>query len=151
MDKRILQSIVEDLLRRILVEGTVEIKDSESAVVVSIASKESGILIGWHGETLSALQHLVRTLYSAATGEFGNIVVDVNDYRDRQEQNLRELALKAASQVKTSGQAQTLRPMSSYERKIVHLALAAFSDVTTESVGEEPYRKVVVKKKLQES
>lgn len=147
MDKEILKNIVEDLLRRILVEGSVEIKNSETATVVSITSKQSGVLIGWHGETLAALQHIVRTLYSAATGEFGNIVVDVNEYRDRQEQNLRDLALRVAAQVKQGGEAQVLRPMSSYERKVVHLTLAPFADITTESVGEEPYRKVVIKRK----
>jgi spoIIIJ-associated protein len=148
MNKDILRGIVEDLLKRICCEGVVEIKDSETATIVSITSKQSGILIGWHGETLAAFQHLVRTLYSSATSDFGNIVVDINDYRGKQEQILRNLALKAASAAKAKGEAQILRPMSSYERKIVHLTLSGFNDVTTESIGEEPYRKVVIKSKL---
>jgi len=151
MNQDILKNIVEDVLKRILIEGKVEIKESDGVSQVSIVSRQSGILIGWHGESLAALQHIIRTLYSSATGEFGNIVVDVNDYRERAEQGLRDLAVRAAAAVKTSGEPQTLRPMSSYERKMVHLALADFADVFTESIGEDPYRKVVIKKKITEA
>ena len=107
--------------------------------------KESlGALIGRKGERLSALQHLVNLMLSRRLGEWTRVLVDVEDYRGRRERQLREIATRAAERVKESGKMLQLEPMPALERRWIHLALREHQDVATQSIGEEPHRRVVV-------
>ena len=103
-----------------------------------------GALIGRKGERLSALQHLVNLMLSKQMGEWTRVLVDVEDYRGRRERQLRELATKAAARVVETGRMLQLEPMPALERRWVHLALRERDDVVTQSVGEEPNRRIVV-------
>ncbi len=109
------------------------------------AEKEAlGALIGRKGERLSALQHLVNLLLSRRMGEWTRVLVDVEDYRGRRERQLREIANRAADRVEETGKMLQLEPMPALERRWIHLALRERTGVATQSIGEEPNRRVVV-------
>ncbi len=108
-------------------------------------SKEAlGALIGRKGERLSALQHLVNLMLSRKLGAWTRVLVDVEDYRGRRERQLREIATRAAEKVKESGKMLQLEPMPALERRWIHLALRGDANVATQSIGEEPHRRVVI-------
>jgi spoIIIJ-associated protein len=108
-------------------------------------SKEAlGALIGRKGERLSALQHLVNLMLSRKLGAWTRVLVDVEDYRGRRERQLREIATRAAEKVRESGKMLQLEPMPALERRWIHLALRGDADVATQSIGEEPHRRVVI-------
>ena len=108
-------------------------------------SKEAlGALIGRKGERLSALQHLVNLMLSRKLGAWTRVLVDVEDYRGRRERQLREIATRAAEKVVESGKMLQLEPMPALERRWIHLALRGNADVATQSIGEEPHRRVVI-------
>lgn len=108
-------------------------------------SKEAlGALIGRKGERLSALQHLVNLMLSRKLGAWTRVLVDVEDYRGRRERQLREIATRAAEKVKESGKMLQLEPMPALERRWIHLALRGDAGVSTQSIGEEPHRRVVI-------
>ena len=103
-----------------------------------------GALIGRKGERLSALQHLVNLMLSRRMGAWTRVLVDVEDYRGRRERQLHEIAQRAAERVVESGAMLQLEPMPALERRWVHLALRGDPRVTTQSIGEEPQRRVVI-------
>lgn len=103
-----------------------------------------GALIGRKGERLSALQHIVNLMLSREMGEWTRVLVDVEGYRGRREQQLREIALRAADRVAETGKMLQLEPMPALERRWVHLALKGHPAVGTQSIGEEPNRRIVV-------
>lgn len=126
----------------------VEIREGETSrlnVVGEGADREAlGSLIGRKGERLSALQHLVNLMLSRRTGQWTRVLVDVEDYRGRRERQLVELAERAAERVVETGKMLQLEPMPALERRWIHLALRANDGVTTQSIGEEPNRRVVI-------
>jgi spoIIIJ-associated protein len=103
-----------------------------------------GALIGRKGERLSALQHIVNLMLSREMGEWTRVLVDVEGYRSRREQQLREIADRAAGRVVETGKMLQLEPMPALERRWIHLALRNHPAVGTQSIGEEPNRRVVV-------
>jgi spoIIIJ-associated protein len=112
--------------------------------VFNIKGEDTGSLIGRRGQTLDALQYLVRLITSKRTDLRSSIMVDVENYKQHRYEDLKVLALNVAEQVKTSKTSFRLEPMPAFERRIIHLTLANHPDVTTESTGEGEYRKVVV-------
>ena len=103
-----------------------------------------GALIGRKGERLSALQHLVNLMLSKQIGTWTRVLVDVEDYRGRRERQLRDLAQRAAARVVETGKMLQLEPMPALERRWVHLTLRDHPSVATQSIGEEPNRRVVL-------
>lgn len=128
-------------------EVTVEYDEANNTYQVNLACDNPGVLIGRHGETLSALQLMVGQHLKAQTGEWVNIVVNVNDYRQRREQTLQQLADRAVEQVVATGQPHSLPPMPANERRLVHMYLAEHNQVKTESMGEGRTRSIVVSPK----
>ena len=111
---------------------------------LEIQGPDLGALIGRHGENLIALQQLTSLISSRRVGHTVYVAVDIEGYRRRREEQLREIAQRVAGRVRSTQQAVTLEPMLAYERRIVHLALQDDRDVRTESVGIDPNRRVVV-------
>ena len=143
------KEILETLMGHLGFEGvTVEIREGETSrlnVVGEGADREAlGSLIGRKGERLSALQHLVNLMLSRRTGQWTRVLVDVEDYRGRRERQLVDLATRAAERVVETGKMLQLEPMPALERRWIHLALRDNPDVFTQSIGEEPNRRVVV-------
>jgi spoIIIJ-associated protein len=147
--KETLRKILEDILIKIEVPySDVEVTTTDSQTYkVNIKTDDPSVLIGFHGETILALQHLLKVLSWKVIEENFFIFVDVGDYRKRQEVNVLKLAERKVQIAKKTGKDQILPPMSPYFRRVIHLHLTQsdFSDVKTESVGEGDHRQVVVK------
>jgi spoIIIJ-associated protein len=123
--------------------GPVE-RDGRRNIHVDIRGNDLSVLIGRRSETLSAFQYIASLIVGKETQQFVQLTVDVEGYRDRRERQLIQMAKRMADQVTKSGRRQTLEPMPSGERRIIHIALRDHPDVKTESTGEEPYRKVMI-------
>ncbi len=126
--------------------GTAE-PGEKRPLVLNIEGRDLGLLIGHHAETLSALQYLMRAIVNQYTHRWMNIVVDVENYRQRRKENLRRLALRMAEQVARTGRPVVLEAMPAADRRLIHIALRDHPDVYTVSVGKEPRRKVTIRPK----
>jgi spoIIIJ-associated protein len=119
-------------------------RDGRRNIQVDIRGSDLSVLIGRRSETLSAFQYIASLIVGKEEQQFVQLTVDVEGYRDRREKQLVQMAKRMADQVSKSGRRQTLEPMPSAERRIIHIALRDHPDVKTESTGEEPYRKVMI-------
>lgn len=145
------RQVVEDLLERMKIKATVNagirkaIDDQdEDTVMVNIEGDDLSILIGRRSETLNALQYIASLILGKQMDSWVALVIDVQGYRARRERQLRQLARRMAEQALQSGRKQMLEPMTAAERRIIHLELRGNNQVETESVGEEPNRKITI-------
>lgn len=122
-----------------------EITERDSIHWVTFQGKGLGVLIGRRGETLDALQYLTNLAVNRQFEEKNRIVLDVEGYRAARAETLTNLAKKMANKARRSHRDMMLEPMSPHERRVIHMALQNEEDVRTVSVGEEPYRKVIIK------
>lgn len=140
--------ILETLMGHLGFDATVEVAAGETSRLNVVAHGDDrdslGALIGRKGERLSALQHLVNLMLSKEMGSWTRVLVDVEDYRGRRERQLRELATRAADRVLETGKMLQLEPMPALERRWIHLTLRDHVGVATQSIGEEPNRRVVL-------
>ena len=116
----------------------------EGVIHFDITGEKAGIIIGYRGDTLDALQLLATNAGNKGRTEYIRILVDVENYRKKRVKALEELANRKAAVVINKGRSITLEPMSPYERRIIHTALQNHPKVKTSSTGEEPYRKVTI-------
>lgn len=121
-----------------------EYEGDDGEIIMDIVGDDLGVLIGRHGKTLDALQTLVAAIAHRKSGIRYPVLVDVEGYRNRRRIKLEEIGRRAADRAARQHTAVKLRPMSSYERKVIHVCLRDDRRVTTASEGEEPYRQVVV-------
>ncbi len=113
--------------------------------IIDITGDDSGLLIGRRGEALRALQYLVNLVTNKKLGnESVRVVLDIERYRERRQKSLREMALRVAEKVASSGRSIPLEPMSAAERRVIHMALADHPKVSTESSGMGESRKVTI-------
>jgi spoIIIJ-associated protein len=133
-----------EMLRLMGVEATVEIAMGTETSKLNVKGSDLGVLIGRRGEKLASLQHLVNLIVAKREGQWHRISVDVENYRGRREEQLRDVADRAAKRVVQSGKIIQLEPMPAIERRIVHMALVENPRVRTQSVGVEPNRRIVV-------
>lgn len=108
-------------------------------------SSETSLLIGEYGCNLAALEHVLKKIVRKKYGESFKFTLDINDYRMKQLENLKQDVKAAAKEVRLYQKEVPLQPMSAFERRIVHLLLAEYPDIATESIGREPDRRVVIK------
>ncbi len=134
------------VLKKMEIEAELEISDNEEedCLEIDIQGKNMGILIGKRGQTLDSLQYLTSLVVNKGTDEYVRIKLDTENYRQRREETLENLARNIAYKVKKTKRPVTLEPMNPYERRVIHYALQNDKFVTTHSEGEEPYRHVVV-------
>jgi len=138
------QRLLEDICAALKVQARVEANGNEDYIFLNVKGRNVGVLIGRRGQTLEALQYLVNVAAGRASPEKQKIILDVEDYRKRREETLRELAFRLAEKVRRTRERVVLEPMTSHERRVIHLALQDNPYVYTRSEGEEPYRKVVI-------
>jgi spoIIIJ-associated protein len=138
------KSVLSELLRLMDLDGVVEIAMGTETAKLNVTGSELGVLIGRRGEKLASLQHLVNLIVARKEGQHNRIAVDVENYRGRREDQLREVAQRAAERVVQSGKIIQLEAMPAVERRIVHMALVENPKVRTQSVGVEPNRRIVV-------
>lgn len=124
-----------------------KISNDEYYITVEILGENTNSLIGYRGETLNALQTLLSSIANKDIEEKVRVVLDISGYKEKRRKVLEELADKISKTVIRTGKKVTLEPMPAYERKIIHSRLQNNKKITTESVGEEPHRKIVVELK----
>jgi spoIIIJ-associated protein len=143
-DAEAARQIVEELLTKMGIRCQVTSRNAAEVIVVDVSGRDLGMLIGWRGETLRAIQTVTNLLCSRKLQPEQRVIVDVERYRQRREHTVKEIALRAARQVKVTGDPITLDAMQPFERRAIHLALESDPEVMTASIGEEPDRRVVV-------
>jgi spoIIIJ-associated protein len=138
------RDVLTEMLKLMGVDATVEIAMGTETSKLNVKGSDLGVLIGRRGEKLASLQHLVNLIVAKREGQWHRISVDVENYRGRREEQLRDVAERAAKRVIQSGKIIQLEPMPAVERRIVHMALVENPRVRTQSVGVEPNRRIVV-------
>lgn len=154
LNKEQLQTIEKEtrhLLERLEMPSEVRVEQfeepGEPTVQVSIVVEEPKMLIGEKGQTLFELQHVLKLMLRKKIAEPFYLSLDINDYKKNKEEYLRDMAQTAADEVVLLKQPKELLPMPSSERRVIHMALAERGDVVSESLGEGPDRRVVIKPK----
>ena len=138
---------LEEMLTYFGANANVKAEIDGSTLELSVASDDTGRLIGRHGETLAALQQLINAIVRAQTTEHVYVSVDIADYKKGRAEQLGEQALADAKQVAETGQTKHLRPMNAAERRVIHMALAEDPAVETDSEGDGRDRHVVIRPK----
>ncbi|MDX6481965.1 MAG: spoIIIJ-associated protein [Gaiellaceae bacterium] len=137
--------LVSRIATELGVDGTVDLDEGSDTITVTVSGPDVAVLIGRDGKTIDAVQYLLNVIQYRAYGDAKkDVVVDADGYRERQRTTLEALADEIAARVRESGNAEELEPMTSVERKIVHLRLKDAEGVATTSEGTEPNRYVVV-------
>jgi len=137
---------IEEFFKKATFEVKAEVLPfEEKTVPVKIKTEEPRILIGQNGQTLAEIQHILKAILRRKIPEQFYLNIDVNDYKKKKTEYLKETAVSLADEVALTKKEKILTAMSSYERRIVHLELAGRKDIITESIGEEPERRVVIR------
>jgi spoIIIJ-associated protein len=146
-----LKSIILETLRHMGFDAEVFERAEEGRTVFNIKTRDAQILIGKQGANLEALQHMIRILFRKQSQDDSfPFAIDIDDYRDKRVLYLKELARKAAHHVKQNRKAVSLEPMPAHERRVVHSYLALYNDISSESTGVDPHRKILIKPKAVE-
>jgi spoIIIJ-associated protein len=138
------RAVVARVVQALGLRASVDVEETDEAIRATVNGEELGILIGKHGATIDALQHLAFRAASRGLEEPRQVVVDAAGYRDRREAALHRMADRAAADALSFGRPVELEPMRAPERKVVHLYLRERTDVETHSEGDEPDRRLVV-------
>jgi spoIIIJ-associated protein len=138
------KEVLEEMIRLMGLDASVEISSSGETSRLNVKGDDLGALIGRRGEKLASLQHIVNLIVGRREGQHHRIAIDVENYRGRREEQLRDVADRAAKRVAQSGKIIQLEAMPAVERRIVHMALLENPKVRTQSVGVEPNRRIVV-------
>ena len=138
--REFLQEVLKNMGLQVVIEKMIK----PDKIILHLHGKNLGILIGKHGQTLDALQYLTNLTTNQGKETRHFIMLDVENYRHRREETLKQLALRLSGRVKKKGDRVVLEPMNGYERKIIHVALQDADHVRTESEGQDPYRHVVI-------
>ena len=147
MDK--LKEILDEIFKITGEDVEYNIEKIDNQINLTITGEKMSHLIGYKGKTIEAFQSLLNSMLQREDEEYAKIFVEINDYKKKKEEKLRRLANKMASNCVKFRRPIKLEPMSAYERLIIHRELADRKDVETESIGEEPRRRVVIKRKYQ--
>lgn len=138
--REFLQEVLKNMGMQVMIEKMIK----PDKIILHLHGKNLGILIGKHGQTLDALQYLTNLTTNQGKETRHFIMLDVENYRHRREETLKQLALRLSGRVKKKGDKVVLEPMNGYERKIIHVALQDAEHVRTESEGQDLYRHVVI-------
>ena len=139
-----IESFLEGLFERMGVESGIDVSEDEGLINVVLSGKDPGALIGRRGETLDAIQHLTNYVINRSVSGRVRINLDAENYRQRRNETLENLAAKTAGKVMKYRRNMTLDPMNAYERHVIHTALQSYEHISTYSVGSEPNRRIVV-------
>jgi spoIIIJ-associated protein len=141
----LVQSVVSRLLAPLIDAPTLDVQFEQDRINVTIQDQEySGLIIGKEGQTISSLEYMVNRIVAKSWPERVYVQLDAGGYRQRQDDQVRQKALYLAQKVKESGKAQSTKPMSSYHRRLVHVALQDETDLITRSKGDGPMKRVLI-------
>ncbi len=145
---RVIKDIAVELLSALQLDGEAEVKLlEEDTYQVSINTPDSGLLIGFHGDTLSSFQLILGIMVYKKLGQWEKIVVEVGDYRAKREEQLKEMATGFANRAITTNSPVTFPYLTAADRRVIHIALKDHPQITAESIGEGEQRRLIVKPK----
>jgi len=137
-------AFVQNVVDAMGVVLTAAVEETPEATRINLEGEDGGVLIRRGGEGLQALQHIVATAFRKQLGDDNRIVIDCNGFRRDKDAELRQMALFIAGKARSTGMPQEMGPLNPYERRIVHLAVAQESDVTSESIGDAFMKTVII-------
>ena len=141
---KLARDYITSILRAIGVDAGFVIYQNETGAIINIESDNNGTIIGRRGETLDAIQYLCSIIANKGDKDYYRITIDCLGYRSKRKETLEQLAAKVARSVLRTGRSQPLEPMNPYERRVIHSAISKIEGVSSRSVGEEPYRKIII-------
>lgn len=141
---KLARDYITSILRAMDIEADYKIYQNETGAVLNIESSNNGTIIGRRGETLDAIQYLCSIIANKGDKDYYRITIDCLGYRSKRKETLEQLAAKVAKSVLRTGRSQPLEPMNPYERRVIHSAVSNIEGVSSRSVGEEPYRKIII-------
>jgi spoIIIJ-associated protein len=144
LDKKI-EKEAKEFFSKLGIDFELKVSKIDNTFKIDLQTKEFQDLIGERGKTLNEIQHLLSAILKKKIREEFFVDLDIGGYKERKIKYLKELAKSVADEVALTKKEKILEPMPAYERRIIHLELASRSDVTTESIGKEPKRRVVIK------
>ncbi|MBZ9569556.1 hypothetical protein KJA16_01370 [Patescibacteria group bacterium] len=145
-DLKKIKTEIEEFFRKMTIDVKIESSSQkEETLSINLRTEKPQILIGEGGQTLLEIQRLLRVILRRKIKETFFIDLDINDYKKRKIEYLKEMARSIADEVALTKKERILSSMPAYERRIIHLEIADRQDVTSESIGQEPERKVVIK------
>ena len=142
------KKIFEDFFQKMGVKIETDQEETQEGLLVNIRPIDTdltSLLIGYKGENLQAIQHMLRMLMRKQIKEPLKLIIDINGYRAKHIEIIKSMVLGLAERVKKSQRVELLRPMTAYERRAVHMVIQGISGVSTQSVGEEPNRRVIIR------
>lgn len=142
--EKIALAFVKEVTSKMGLELNISSRQSENIIFIDIEGKDAGTIIGKRGQTLDSLQYLVNLVVNKNTEKYTKVVVNAENYREKRESTLEQLAIRLAGKVYKTKRSVRLEPMNPYERKVIHTTLQDDVRVNTKSEGEEPYRRVVI-------
>ena len=141
-----IKKTVKEFFEKATLEVEIEFLSPEDLTLpINLKTEDPQILIGERGQTLFEIQHLLKAILKRKIKENFYIDLDINDYKKQKIDYLKEMAESVADEVALTKKEKILFPMPAYERRIIHLELAGRQDVTTESIGKEPERQIVIR------
>lgn len=141
---KIARDYITSILRAMNISAEYKIYQNESGAVINIESDNNGTIIGRRGETIDSIQYLCSIIANKGDKDYLRITVDCYGYRKKRRETLEHLAAKVAKSALRTGRPQPLEPMNPYERRVIHSAISKIEGVSSRSVGEEPYRKIII-------
>ncbi len=141
---KLAQDYILSVLRAMDVNAEFTVYQNETGAIINIESDNNGTIIGRRGDTLDAIQYLCSIIANKGDKDYFRITIDCFGYRKKRKETLEQLAAKVAKSVLRTGRSQPLEPMNPYERRVIHSAISAIEGVSSRSVGEEPYRKIII-------
>lgn len=141
---KIAKDYITSILRAMDVDAEFQVYQNETGAVINVESDNNGTIIGRRGETLDSIQYLCSIIANKGDKDYFRITIDCLGYRKKRKETLEQLAAKVAKSVLRTGRSQPLEPMNPYERRVIHSAVSKIEGVSSRSVGEEPYRKIII-------
>ncbi|MDO4863146.1 MAG: RNA-binding cell elongation regulator Jag/EloR, partial [Ruminococcus sp.] len=141
---KIAKDYITSILRAMGIDAEFTVYQNETGAVINIESDNNGTIIGRRGETLDSIQYLCSIIANKGDKDYFRITIDCLGYRSKRKETLEQLAKKVAKSVLRTGRSQPLEPMNPYERRVIHSAISKIEGVSSRSVGEEPYRKIII-------
>lgn len=146
-DTKVIKETTEELLKLLEIEGDASVSKTDKSIEIVLDTPDSGMVIGYHGETLDALQLVLALCISKKTGEFQRVMLEVGDYKKNRAEYLKNLVAQTKDRVLSEDQEISLPDLKAWERRTIHMLLQDDTEVMSESVGEGKERTLIVKKR----
>ena len=147
LNGHVAETFLKEITEKMGLNLQIKVQGNDSFIYVEMDGKDSGTIIGKRGQTLDAIQYLTSLVVNKDKEKYQRVVVDAENYREKRERTLEQLANRLADKVIKSRKSVRLEPMNPYERKVIHATLQSNPKVTTRSEGDEPYRRVIIELK----